>query len=195
VLLLCDNHDSFTYGLVQLFGSLGCEVVVMASDALTVEEAEALRPDHVVIGPGPGLPGDAGVSRELCARFAPRVPVLGIGLGNLVVAQTFGARVVRAAVPRHGVVAKVFHDARGLFSGVQNPLEGTRYDALVVERCSLPECLELTARTWEGEVMGIRHRVYPAHGLQFHPESILTPLGRDLVRNFIGAGDAVTQDG
>jgi anthranilate synthase/aminodeoxychorismate synthase-like glutamine amidotransferase len=195
VLLLVDNHDSFTYGLVQLLGSLGCEVAVFASDALTVDEAEALAPERLVIGPGPGTPAQAGISLELVTRFAPRIPVLGVGLGHLVIAQAFGARIARAAIPRPGEAAKIFHDERGLFAGVANPLEGTRYHSLVVERRSLPECLELTARTWEDEVMGLRHREYPVHGLQFHPESILTPLGRDLLGNFVAAPAAAEAAG
>jgi anthranilate synthase/aminodeoxychorismate synthase-like glutamine amidotransferase len=189
VLLLVDNQDSFTYGLVQLLGTLGCEVAVLPSATLTPAAVQRMAPDRLVIGPGVGTPSRAGASLALVATFGPRMPTLGVGLGHLVIAEAFGARVVPAAVPRHGEASKIFHDERGVFAGVANPLQGARYHALIVEHQSLPECLEVCARTWEGEVMALRHRDYPVHGLQFHPESLLTPLGRDLLRNFVGAGE------
>jgi anthranilate synthase/aminodeoxychorismate synthase-like glutamine amidotransferase len=185
VLLLIDNYDSFTYNLVQYLGELGCEVTVFRNDAIGLEDVEAMAPERIVISPGPCTPNEAGISLDLITRFAPTIPILGVCLGHQAIGQAFGGRVVRAAAPMHGKVSTIFHDEKGVFVGLANPLEATRYHSLVVERESLPDCLEVSAKTWGDEIMGLRHREYPCEGVQFHPESILTPTGKELLRNFV----------
>jgi len=185
VILVIDNYDSFTYNLVQYLGELGEEVAVFRNDALTVEDIEAMAPERIVISPGPCTPNEAGISLQVVKVFAPRIPMLGVCLGHQAIAQAFGGRIVRASVPMHGKVSEVFHDGKGVFAGLPNPFEATRYHSLVVERESLPECLEVSAKTWDDVVMAIRHREYPCDGVQFHPESILTPHGKDILRNFL----------
>jgi anthranilate synthase/aminodeoxychorismate synthase-like glutamine amidotransferase len=185
VLLLIDNYDSFTYNLVQYLGELRCEVAVHRNDALGLDEIEAMAPDRIVISPGPCTPNEAGISLDLIRRFAPRTPILGVCLGHQAIGQAFGGKVVRAKLPMHGKVSKIFHDERGVFAGLPNPLEATRYHSLVVERESMPSCLEVSAKTWDDEIMGLRHRQYPCEGVQFHPESILTPQGKELLQNFL----------
>jgi anthranilate synthase/aminodeoxychorismate synthase-like glutamine amidotransferase len=185
VLLLIDNYDSFTYNLVQYFGELGCEVTVFRNDALGLEEIASMAPERIVLSPGPCTPNEAGISLDVIREFAPRTPILGVCLGHQAIGQAFGGKVVRSRLPMHGKVSTIFHDERGVFAGLPNPIEATRYHSLVVERESLPACLEISAKTWDDEIMGLRHRQFPCEGVQFHPESILTPQGKDLLKNFL----------
>ncbi len=185
MLLLIDNYDSFTYNLYQYLSELGADVLVMRNDEISAEEAAALAPSHVVISPGPCTPREAGVSRAIVERLGPRIPLLGVCLGHQCVGEVFGGRVVRAPEPVHGKVARIRHTARGIFQELPNPFEATRYHSLVVERATLPASLQITAETDDGLIMGLRHREYPIEGVQFHPESILTPAGKDLLRNFL----------
>jgi len=181
--LMIDNYDSFTYNLVHLFEELGAEVRVFRNDAITVEEAEALAPDQLVISPGPGRPSDAGVSVELIRRLGPRVPTLGVCLGHQAIVEAFGGEVGQARALLHGKSSPVEHDGKGVFRGLPAPLEAGRYHSLAA--LTVPDELEVTARTPDGEVMGVRHRELPIEGVQFHPESVLTPLGPELARNFL----------
>jgi anthranilate synthase component 2 len=184
MLLLLDNHDSFTFNLAQYLGELGADVKVLFADRVTVADVAALSPSHVVISPGPGTPDHAGVSMEL-VRALDR-PILGVCLGYQAIAQAFGARVVRAPAPVHGKVGPVLHDGRGVFAGMPSPLQATRYHSLVVDRATLPPVLEETARSAGDDLpMGLRHRTRPIEGVQFHPESIGTPEGHALLRNFL----------
>ena len=183
-LLMIDNYDSFTYNLVHLFEELGAEVVVRRNDAITPDEAVALAPDRLVISPGPGRPADAGVSVELIRRLGPTVPTLGVCLGHQAIVEAFGGEIGAAKALLHGKSSLVEHDGKGIFAGLPQKLEAGRYHSLAAVR--VPDELEITARTGDGEVMGVRHRTYPVEGVQFHPESILTPLGPDLARNFVG---------
>lgn len=185
MLLVIDNYDSFTYNLVQYFGELGAEPVVKRNDALTPEEVESLRPERIVISPGPGTPADAGISMEVIRRLGRTVPVLGVCLGHQCIAEVYGGRVVRAERLMHGKTSPIRHQGRGVFAGLPNPFEATRYHSLIVEKNSVPACLEVTADTAEGEIMGLQHREFPVHGVQFHPESILSRQGKDLLRNFL----------
>jgi anthranilate synthase/aminodeoxychorismate synthase-like glutamine amidotransferase len=189
VLLLIDNYDSFTYNLVQRFGELAPRLTirVVRNDQITVEQAVGLNPSHVVISPGPCTPREAGVSNELIRHFAGRVPVLGVCLGHQCIGQVFGGEVVRNERVMHGKTSPVFHDGRGVFEGLSDPFEATRYHSLVIRRESLTEPdLEVCAWTAQGEVMGVRHRHWPLHGVQFHPESFLTTAGPRLLKNFLG---------
>ena len=183
--LLVDNYDSFTYNLYQYLGELGAEIRVVRNDELTAEEALALRPERIVISPGPGTPDQAGITLELIRRAAGRVPLLGVCLGHQALGQAFGGRVVRAPTLMHGKTSEIHHDGRGVFAGLPDPFTATRYHSLVVERGSVPESLEITAWTDDGIVMGLRHREHALEGVQFHPESILTTVGKDLLRNFL----------
>ena len=183
MLLMLDNYDSFTYNLVHLFEELGAEVRVFRNDALTVEEAEALQPTHLVVSPGPGRPADAGISVELIRRLGPRVPTLGVCLGHQAIVAAFGGEVGQAKALLHGKSSPVEHDGKGVFRGLPVPIEAGRYHSLAA--LQVPDELEVTARTPDGEVMGVRHRQLPIEGIQFHPESVLTPLGPDLARNFL----------
>jgi anthranilate synthase/aminodeoxychorismate synthase-like glutamine amidotransferase len=185
MLLMIDNYDSFTYNLVQYLRELGEEVRVYRNDELTVEEAVALLPSRVVISPGPCTPNEAGISLGAIEAFAGRVPVLGVCLGHQALGQVFGGKVVRAPRVMHGKTSKIFHDERTIYRGLSNPFEATRYHSLVVEPASVPAVLEVAAKTWEGEIMGLRHRELTVEGVQFHPESIMTPAGKDLLRNFL----------
>ncbi len=184
-LLLIDNYDSFTYNLVQAFLVEGAEVDVQRNDALTVDAALALAPTHVCISPGPGAPRDAGVSIDVIRAFAGRVPVLGVCLGHQSITEAFGGEVVRAGRQMHGKTSTVEHDGCGVFSGLSDPCEVGRYHSLIARPASLPAQLQVTARTTEGEIMGIRHREFMVEGVQFHPESVLTPEGPRLLRNFL----------
>ena len=188
MLLLIDNYDSFTYNLVQYLSELGATVKVVRNDEVTVEQVEAMCPQQIVISPGPCTPNEAGISLAVVERFGPRfpdVPILGVCLGHQSIGQAFGGQVVRAKKVVHGKTSKVFHDDRGLFAGLPNPFEATRYHSLVVAREGLPDCLEVTAKTWDDEIMGLRHKSLPIEGVQFHPESFLTTVGKDLLSNFI----------
>jgi len=185
VILLIDNYDSFTYNLYQYLGELGAEVRVVRNDAIRVDQALAMEPERIVISPGPGIPEDAGVSIELVRAAAGRVPLLGVCLGHQALGRAFGGRVVRAPVLMHGKTSLVHHDGRGVLEGLPRPFEATRYHSLVVERMSLPDCLEVSAWTADGTIMGLRHREHALFGVQFHPESILTASGRELLRNFL----------
>ncbi|HKP04955.1 MAG TPA: aminodeoxychorismate/anthranilate synthase component II [Chthoniobacterales bacterium] len=184
-ILLIDNYDSFTYNLVQYFGVLGCEVVVKRNDEIAAAEAKALAPDRICISPGPGRPGDAGISNEIIRELGPTIPVLGVCLGHQCIAAVFGGEVVSAPRLMHGKTSPVQHNSAGLFAELPNPFDATRYHSLIVRRETLPAALEVTAETAEGEVMGLRHRDYPIHGVQFHPESVMTGEGMKLLRNFL----------
>jgi para-aminobenzoate synthetase component 2 len=188
MLLVIDNYDSFTYNLVQYLGELGQEIRVVRNDELPAEAIGELRPSHIVISPGPCTPNEAGVSLEVITRYARSIPIFGVCLGHQAIGQAFGGKVVRARQVMHGKTSKIFHDERGVFSGLPNPFEATRYHSLLVERQSLPDCLEITAKTWEEEIMGLRHKTLPVEGVQFHPESFLTTVGKDLLRNFLARG-------
>ena len=185
MLLMIDNYDSFTYNLVQYFGELGEEVRVFRNDQITVDEVEKLAPAYIVISPGPCTPNEAGISVPVIERFANSVPILGVCLGHQCIGQAFGGRVVHAKSVMHGKTSAIRHEGEGVFAGLPNPLTATRYHSLVVERASLPECLKVTAWSDDGEVMGVRHRELAVEGVQFHPESILTEAGHDLLRNFL----------
>ncbi|MDQ3066549.1 MAG: aminodeoxychorismate/anthranilate synthase component II [Actinomycetota bacterium] len=183
MLLMLDNYDSFTYNLVHLLEELGADVRVFRNDALTVDEAEALEPTHLVVSPGPGRPAQAGISVELIRRLGPRIPTLGVCLGHQAIVEAFGGEVGQAKALLHGKASPVEHDGKGVFVGLPETIEAGRYHSLAAMR--VPDDLEVTARTPDGEVMGVRHRELPIEGVQFHPESVLTPLGRDLMRNFL----------
>ena len=184
--LLIDNYDSFTYNLVHFLGELGVEADVRRNDALSVDDALALAPEAIVISPGPGIPDNAGICLDLVARAAEmRVPVLGVCLGHQVIGQVFGGKIIRAPVPMHGKIDDIRHKGLGVFQGLPNPLVATRYHSLVVEAATLPETLAVTAETSDGLIMGLAHTELPVHGVQFHPESIATVAGHDLLANFI----------
>jgi anthranilate synthase/aminodeoxychorismate synthase-like glutamine amidotransferase len=184
-ILLIDNYDSFTYNLVQYFGVLGCDVVVKRNDAITIAEAKALAPDRICISPGPGRPEDAGISNEVIRKLGPKMPVLGVCLGHQCIGAVFGGDIVSAPRLMHGKTSPVQHNDAGVFADLPNPFAATRYHSLIVQRESLPTCLEITAETAENEIMGLRHRDYPIHGVQFHPESVLTAEGMALLKNFL----------
>jgi len=185
MLLMIDNYDSFTYNLVQYLGELGADVRVYRNDAITVEQIADLRPAQIVISPGPCTPNEAGVSVEVIRRFAGTIPILGVCLGHQCIGAAFGGNIVRAARLMHGKTSPIHHDRRTIFRDLSEPFEATRYHSLLVERDTLPECLELSAWTTEGEIMGVRHRQYLLEGIQFHPESILTIEGKHLLANFL----------
>ncbi|MCB1915638.1 MAG: aminodeoxychorismate/anthranilate synthase component II [Rhodocyclaceae bacterium] len=185
MLLMIDNYDSFTYNLVQYFGELGARVRVVRNDALPIDQIEALAPDQLVISPGPCTPAEAGVSVAAIRRFAGRIPVLGVCLGHQAIGVAFGGKVVHAKRLMHGKVSPVHHTGEGVFRGLPDPVTCTRYHSLAVARESLPDCLEVTAWTEDGEIMGLRHREMPIEGVQFHPESILTEHGHALLKNFL----------
>ncbi len=184
-MLLIDNYDSFTYNLVQAFAALGAEVIVHRNDAITVEEAKALKPTHLVISPGPGRPDDAGVSMDMIDAFAKDIPVLGVCLGHQSLVQLFGGEIVRAERLMHGKTSNADHDGKTIFEGLSQPLEVGRYHSLCAEQETLPDDFEVTAKTERGEIMGVRHRKLPLEGVQFHPESVLTPEGNRLMANFL----------
>jgi len=185
MLLMIDNYDSFTWNLVQYFGELGEDVLVFRNDEITVEQAAALKPDHIVISPGPCTPNEAGISVPLIQAFAGRVPVLGVCLGHQSIGQAFGGKIVHATQLMHGKTSMIHHQDTGVFKGLPNPFRATRYHSLVIERASLPDCLEITAWTEDGEIMGVRHKTLAVEGVQFHPESILTEHGHDMLANFL----------
>ena len=185
MLLVIDNYDSFTYNLVQYFGELGAEPLVKRNDEITLDKIRALAPERIVISPGPCTPNEAGISNDVIRTFGASTPLLGVCLGHQCMGHVFGGDVVRAARLMHGKTSPILHNGEGLFAGLPNPFEATRYHSLLVQRDTFPACLEITAETAEKEVMGLRHREYPMHGVQFHPESILTLEGKRLLGNFL----------
>ncbi|MDV2496236.1 MAG: aminodeoxychorismate/anthranilate synthase component II [bacterium] len=185
MILVIDNYDSFTYNLVQYLGELGEVPQVWRNDKITLEEIEQLAPARIVISPGPCTPSEAGVSVDVVRRFGATLPILGVCLGHQSIGQAFGGRIVRAERLMHGKTSMIEHDSRTIYQGVSNPFEATRYHSLIVERSTLPDCLEISAETREGEIMGVRHKDHPVEGVQFHPESILTSAGKDILRNFL----------
>jgi anthranilate synthase/aminodeoxychorismate synthase-like glutamine amidotransferase len=185
MLLVIDNYDSFTYNLVQYFGELGADPLVRRNDEITPDEIAALNPGRIVISPGPCTPNEAGISCEVIRRFGPTIPLLGVCLGHQSIGQVYGGEVVRAGRLMHGKTSPILHHDTGVFAGLPNPFDATRYHSLLVRRETFPAALEITAETAEGEIMGLRHREYPIHGVQFHPESILTLCGKRLLQNFL----------
>ncbi len=185
MILVIDNYDSFTYNLVQYLGELGARMDVFRNDQIELDRIDATQPEKVVISPGPCTPNEAGVSVDLIRRFSGRIPMLGVCLGHQCIGQAFGGKVVRAPAILHGKVSEIHHDGRTIFRDMSHPFIATRYHSLMVERGSLPDCLEVSAQTDDGIIMGLRHRNYPVEGVQFHPESILTAEGKVLLRNFL----------
>ena len=185
MLLIIDNYDSFTYNLVQYFGELGAEMKVFRNDVLSVADVAAMNPERICISPGPCTPNEAGISCELIAKLGATIPILGVCLGHQSIGQVYGGDVVRADRLMHGKTSPIHHEGKSVFAGMPNPFEATRYHSLIVKRETLPECLEITAWTEEGEIMGLMHKVHPVHGVQFHPESILTQDGKRLLENFL----------
>jgi anthranilate synthase/aminodeoxychorismate synthase-like glutamine amidotransferase len=185
MLLVIDNYDSFTYNLVQYFGELGAELLVKRNDEITLAEIESLRPERICVSPGPCSPKEAGISNAVIERFGMRIPLLGVCLGHQCIGDVFGGRVIRADRLMHGKTSPILHQGEGVFAGLPSPFEATRYHSLLVERRTLPACLRITAETAEGEIMGLRHTDHPIHGVQFHPESILTLEGKKLLQNFL----------
>jgi anthranilate synthase/aminodeoxychorismate synthase-like glutamine amidotransferase len=185
MLLLIDNYDSFTYNLAQYFGELGCELVVKRNDEISVDEVAALAPDHICISPGPCTPRQAGISKDIVLRFGPKIPTLGVCLGHQCIAEAYGAKIVRASSLVHGKSSMIRHNGSGLFADLPTRFEAGRYHSLVVERDSFPACLEITAESEDGEIMALRHREFPLHGVQFHPESVLTRDGKKILARFL----------
>lgn len=185
MILVIDNYDSFTYNLVQYLGELGARMEVFRNDRIAMDRIDASQPEKVVISPGPCTPNEAGISVDLIRRFTGRIPMLGVCLGHQCIGQAFGGRVVRAPAILHGKVSEIHHDGLSIFKGLSQPFIATRYHSLIVERESLPDCLEISAQTHDGIIMGLRHREYPVEGVQFHPESILTAEGKVLLKNFL----------
>jgi para-aminobenzoate synthetase component 2 len=185
MLLILDNYDSFTYNLVQYFGELGADIQVHRNDAITVEEIQRLKPERICISPGPCTPNEAGISLELIREMGESTPILGVCLGHQSIGQVYGGEVVRAERLMHGKTSPIYHEGASIFAGLQSPFEATRYHSLIVRRDTLPDCLEITAWTQEGEIMGLQHKQYPVHGVQFHPESILTQNGKKMLENFL----------
>ena len=185
MILMIDNYDSFTYNLVQYLGELGETLVVKRNDAITAKGVARLKPSAIVISPGPGRPSDAGVSNELIRTFAGKIPILGVCLGHQCIGEVFGGEVVRAKRPMHGKTSKIYHAQAGVLKGLPNPFDATRYHSLIVKRETLPKALVVTAWTDDREIMGLQHQRFPVYGVQFHPESILTSAGKDLLRNFL----------
>ncbi len=185
MILMLDNYDSFTYNLVQYLGELGADVEVRRNDEVSVDEIEAMRPTHVVISPGPCTPNEAGITLALISKLAGKVPILGVCLGHQAIGQAFGGKVVRAKEVMHGKVSKIRHDGKGVFEKIPNEFIATRYHSLAVERASLPACLEVSADTPDGEIMGLRHKSLAVEGVQFHPEALLTEHGHEMLQNFL----------
>jgi anthranilate synthase/aminodeoxychorismate synthase-like glutamine amidotransferase len=185
MLLMIDNYDSFTYNLVQYFGELGEDVAVFRNDKISIEKIKKLAPQKIIISPGPGRPDSAGISNDLIEVFKGKIPILGVCLGHQCIGEVFGGRIIRAKQLMHGKISYIGHDHKNLFAGLPDNFAATRYHSLVVERETLPDCLEITAWSEDNEIMGLRHRDYCIEGIQFHPESILTVMGKDLLKNFI----------
>lgn len=185
MILVIDNYDSFTYNLVQYLGELGAKMEVRRNDAVTISGIRKMRPGKILVSPGPGEPRDAGISEEAISVFGRSVPILGVCLGHQAIGEVFGGKIVRARKLMHGKTSRIYHNGKGLFRGIENPFEATRYHSLIVERKSFPAALEITAETRDGEIMALKHRRYPIYGVQFHPESILTVSGKKLLKNFL----------
>jgi len=188
MLLVIDNYDSFTYNLVQYLGELGQDVRVVRNDGIAAADIAGLAPSHIVISPGPCTPNEAGISLETIKMYGGKIPILGVCLGHQSIGQAFGGKIVRAARVMHGKTSPIHHDGKGVFAGLPNPFEATRYHSLLIEKASVPDVLEVTARTAEDEIMAVRHKTLPVEGVQFHPESFLTKAGKDLLANFIAKG-------
>ncbi|WP_223069007.1 aminodeoxychorismate/anthranilate synthase component II [Paenibacillus caui] len=191
MILVIDNYDSFTYNLVQYLGELGEEVTVRRNDEIDLAGIEAMNPDHILISPGPCTPNEAGISLDLIEHFKGKIPMFGVCLGHQAMGQAFGGKVVRAERLMHGKTSPIFHSGGSVFAGLPSPFTATRYHSLLVERSTLPDCLEITAETEEGEIMGLRHKEYDVEGVQFHPESIVTDYGHQILRNFLSRKKAV----
>jgi len=185
VILVIDNYDSFTYNLVQYLGEMGAELDVRRNDAVSLADIEQLAPDKILLSPGPGTPDDAGITLDVIRTFGPRIPIFGVCLGQQAIGQALGGRVVRAEHLMHGKTSLITHNGEGVFAGLPSPLEATRYHSLIVERASLPDVLAVTAQTEDGEIMGLKHKTWPLEGVQFHPESVLTLHGKQMLRNFL----------
>jgi anthranilate synthase component 2 len=185
MILMIDNYDSFTYNLVQYLGELGAEVAVFRNDEISIEKIEAMQPSHIVLSPGPCTPNEAGITLPVLQRLAGKLPILGVCLGHQAIGQAFGGKVVRAKEVMHGKVSRIQHDRKGVFREIPDAFVATRYHSLVVQRESLPECLEVTAQAEDGEIMGLRHRSLPVEGVQFHPEAMLTEHGHKMLQNFL----------
>jgi anthranilate synthase/aminodeoxychorismate synthase-like glutamine amidotransferase len=186
MILVIDNYDSFTYNLVQYLGELGADLAVYRNDKITIERIKKLKPAKILISPGPGEPKDAGISEEVIATFGKTVPILGVCLGHQAIGEVFGGRIVGAKKLMHGKTSTIFHNGKGIFKGIENPFEATRYHSLLIERKTFPKALRITAETKAREIMALQHKSYPIYGLQFHPESILTLEGKKLLKNFLG---------
>jgi anthranilate synthase/aminodeoxychorismate synthase-like glutamine amidotransferase len=185
MLLVIDNYDSFTYNLVQYFGEMGADMLIKRNDEITLDEISALKPERIVISPGPCTPNEAGISCDVIRKFGEKTPLLGVCLGHQSIGHVFGGNVIRAGRLMHGKTSPILHTGKSVFAGLPSPFDATRYHSLLVERESFPSCLEITAETAEGEIMGLQHREFPIHGVQFHPESILTLEGKRLLANFM----------
>ncbi len=185
MILVIDNYDSFTYNLVQYLGELGAKLEVYRNDKITLEMIKKMKPEKIVISPGPGVPKNAGISENVISTFAKVIPILGVCLGHQAIGEVFGGRIVGSKYLMHGKTSLIYHDGKEIFKNVKNPFEATRYHSLIVERKNLPKALEITAETKDKEIMGLKHREYPIYGVQFHPESILTAEGKKILRNFL----------
>ncbi len=185
MILVIDNYDSFTYNLVQYLGELGADLKVYRNDKITIAEIKRLKPARIVISPGPGKPKDAGISEEVIRQFGSTTPILGVCLGHQAIGEVFGGRIVGAKSLMHGKTSKIYHNGKGIFKGIKNPFDATRYHSLLVERKTFPKILNITAETKDKEIMGLQHKTYPIYGVQFHPESILTVEGKRLLKNFL----------
>ena len=185
MILVIDNYDSFTYNLVQYLGEMGAELEVRRNDTLSLADVAALNPEKIVISPGPGTPDDAGITLDLIREFGPKTPIFGVCLGQQAIGQALGGRVLRAESLMHGKTSPVYHTGQGVFRGLPSPLTATRYHSLIVERDTLPDCLEITAQTEDGEIMGLKHKTWPLEGVQFHPEAVLTEHGKEMIQNFL----------
>lgn len=194
MILVIDNYDSFTYNLVQYFGELGQEVIVHRNDEISIDQIEELKPDHILISPGPCTPNEAGISLELIEHFKGKIPIMGVCLGHQAIGQAFGGEVVRADKLMHGKTSPIVHDGKTLFEGLPSPFTATRYHSLIVRKETLPDCLEISAETEEGEIMGFRHKQYAIEGVQFHPESIITDHGLQILRNFLSLRTSAGQE-
>ncbi len=185
MLVMIDNYDSFTYNLVQYFGELGADIKVFRNDKVSLDEIKRVKPSHIVISPGPGRPQDAGISKDVIFEFYKQLPILGVCLGHQAIAEVFGAKIIRAKILMHGKTSAIYHNGKGIFNGIPSPFEATRYHSLIISPTTMPSVFTVTAKTKDKEIMGIKHKKYPLFGVQFHPESILTSKGYDILNNFL----------